>query len=254
MTGKRRSFPDLGNRRAIGLMYGHYYYSFVGNVLGTATQDPAPYSGFTYEDLYPWAGGPVPMWRLGYTPNDWYAPAEVRVVNTTHRHANFDYSTSSVEWVNGYDPTLPDSLYLTGKPAFFESLPWPWVDATGTTKTYTLPAKARYDGLPTPTSYTLTVATAGTGSGTLTSSPAGISCGADCSEPYDADTVVTLTAAASPGSTFSGWSGVCTGTGACEVTMSPSRSVTATFTLRTASRSRSSRRQGSRAPRPRASP
>ncbi len=44
-----------------------------------------------------------------------------------------------------------------------------------------------------PVTYTLTVAKAGTGSGTVTSSPAGISCGADCSEPYNSGTVVTLT-------------------------------------------------------------
>ena len=31
-------------------------------------------------------------------------------------------------------------------------------------------------------SYTLTVSRAGTGSGTVTSSPAGIACGTDCSE------------------------------------------------------------------------
>jgi hypothetical protein len=41
--------------------------------------------------------------------------------------------------------------------------------------------------------------------------------------------VVTLTAAAASGSTFTGWSGACTGTGACSVTMSAAQSVTATF-------------------------
>ena len=77
--------------------------------------------------------------------------------------------------------------------------------------------------------YTLTVAKAGTGTGTVTSSPAGISCGADCSEPYNSGTVVTLSQAATAGSTFTGWSGACTGTGACQVTMSAAKSVTATF-------------------------
>ena len=76
---------------------------------------------------------------------------------------------------------------------------------------------------------TLTVTKAGTGSGTVTSSPAGISCGADCSEPYNSGTVVTLSQAATAGSTFTGWSGACTGTGACQVTMSAAKSVTATF-------------------------
>jgi hypothetical protein len=85
------------------------------------------------------------MWQLGYSSADWSAPAEARVLDTLHRHANFDYATNSVKFVTGYDQELPVSLYLTSKPAFFGSLPWPWVNPTGTTKLYTLPAKARYD-------------------------------------------------------------------------------------------------------------
>jgi hypothetical protein len=45
----------------------------------------------------------------------------------------------------GFTGTLPDSLYLPGKPAFFGDGRWPWVDPLGPIKTYTLPAKARYD-------------------------------------------------------------------------------------------------------------
>ena len=46
---------------------------------------------------------------------------------------------------------LPDSLYLSSKPAFFGANPWPWVDPVGTTKLFTLPAKARWDsGKPNP--------------------------------------------------------------------------------------------------------
>jgi uncharacterized repeat protein (TIGR02543 family) len=82
--------------------------------------------------------------------------------------------------------------------------------------------------------YTLSVSKAGTGSGTVTSVPAGIDCGGDCSQPYDYNTVVTLSAAASTGSTFSGWSGAgCSGTGTCQVTMDAAKSVTASFTLST---------------------
>ena len=82
-------------------------------------------------------------------------------------------------------------------------------------------------------SQTLTVTKAGAGSGTVTSSPAGINCGGDCSEGYASGTSVALTAAASAGSTFAGWSGACSGTGACAVTMSAARSVTATFNTTT---------------------
>jgi uncharacterized repeat protein (TIGR01451 family) len=76
---------------------------------------------------------------------------------------------------------------------------------------------------------TLTVTKGGSGSGTVTSSPAGIDCGADCSEAYTEDTVVTLTANPAANSTFAGWSGACTGTGTCSVTMSQDQAVTATF-------------------------
>jgi len=79
--------------------------------------------------------------------------------------------------------------------------------------------------------FTLSVAAAGTGSGTVTSSPAGINCGADCTEDYANGTPVTLTATADAGSVFAGWSGACSGTGTCSVTMSQARSVTATFNL-----------------------
>ena len=77
--------------------------------------------------------------------------------------------------------------------------------------------------------YRLTVAKSGTGSGTVTSSPPGINCGSDCSEDYPSDTSVTLTAKPAAGSVFTGWSGACTGTGACNLTMNAAKSVTATF-------------------------
>jgi Big-like domain-containing protein len=144
-TGKRRSFDDLQNRRAIGLMYGHYYYNFVGNVLGYAGMSPAPYSGFAYEDFHPWQDDPLPMWRLGYAPGDWEAPADPRVAGTVHRHGNFDYATNVVRWKPGYARMLPRSLYLTGKPAFFGANPWPWVEPARATKLQTLPARQRYD-------------------------------------------------------------------------------------------------------------
>lgn len=78
---------------------------------------------------------------------------------------------------------------------------------------------------------TLAVSTAGNGSGSVGSSPAGITCGSTCSHAFATGTGVTLTAAPASGSVFSGWSGACSGTGGCTVTMSQARSVTATFTL-----------------------
>ena len=79
----------------------------------------------------------------------------------------------------------------------------------------------------------LTVGRTGTGVGTVTSiTPAnGISCGTNCTEAYAVDTQVTLTASADAGSTFTGWSGACTGTGDCVVTMDVSKGATANFDL-----------------------
>ncbi len=80
--------------------------------------------------------------------------------------------------------------------------------------------------------YLLTVVKAGTGTGSVGSSPSGISCGADCSNEYEAGTSVKLTATASAGSAFTGWSGACGGMSTtCYVTMSKAKSVTASFTL-----------------------
>ena len=74
---------------------------------------------------------------------------------------------------------------------------------------------------------------AGTGSGS-------------CTANYPAGTVVTLLATAATGSRFGGWTGACTGTGDCIVTLDQARSVSATFDLVpfTVDRSRERYRRG----------
>lgn len=85
-----------------------------------------------------------------------------------------------------------------------------------------------------PANQTLTTSKTGTGTGNITSSPAGISCGADCTETYPTGSSVTLTAVADTGSTFSGWSGAgCSGTGTCTVNMTAAQTVSAGFTSNT---------------------
>jgi len=76
-----------------------------------------------------------------------------------------------------------------------------------------------------------------TGSGVVTSSVSGISCGAGataCAADFVPGTALTLTASASSGWTFAGWSGSCTGASACTVTMTTARGVSATFVPATA--------------------
>jgi len=79
--------------------------------------------------------------------------------------------------------------------------------------------------------YLLTTTIGGTGLGTITSTPAGINCGADCSEAFDHGTLVMLTPTAGTNSAFVGWTGACSGLGTCAVTMDQARTVGATFAL-----------------------
>jgi len=95
----------------------------------------------------------------------------------------------------------------------------------------TLPVKyVLKEGAPVNPPKQLTVTKDGTGSGTVSSSPAGIDCGATCAFEFNDGTSVTLSASAAEGSTFAGWGGACSGAEAtCTVTMSEARSVSATF-------------------------
>ena len=124
-------------------------------------------------------------------------------------------------------------LGLTSGQALVRNL-WTGQDlgAIATSYTVTVPAKEAVFLLVTDASvstYTLTVTKAGTGSGTVTSSPAAINCGTACATSSASGTTLTLTATPAAGSTFTGWSGACVGSGSCVVTMTASRAVTATF-------------------------
>jgi hypothetical protein len=81
------------------------------------------------------------------------------------------------------------------------------------------------------THFELGVDLLGSGEGSVTSNVSGIACPDDCSETYASGTQVVLTASAAGGSTFTGWSGACTGTSICFVVMSATRNVGATFAL-----------------------
>jgi subtilase family protein/List-Bact-rpt repeat protein len=72
------------------------------------------------------------------------------------------------------------------------------------------------------------------GNGSVGSQPAGIACGGSCSATFITGTQVTLTAQPAADSTFSGWSGACSGTGDCHLTLGAPAAVTATFAVRPA--------------------
>ena len=81
-----------------------------------------------------------------------------------------------------------------------------------------------------PATIQLTVQKTGTGQGTVTSNPGGIDCGAACVVTFNHGQPVTLTATPAVGSTFAGWGGVCSGSGAtCVPPTTSSVTVTAQF-------------------------
>jgi hypothetical protein len=123
--------------------------------------------------------------------------------------------------------------------AWSEGLAAPWVN--GLSLTGELPAtlyaatagRSVYRRIECPEA-SLSVTKTGTGTGRVTSVPAGIDCGADCTESVPEGTSVTFFVQPDSGSVFSGWSGVvCSGTGTCQVVASGAMSVTATFTRQT---------------------
>jgi hypothetical protein len=160
VTGQRGSWAGTdAAARTAGVSSWAKAFSFVGNVMGR----PGQMSGWHYTDLKmgcdvngsncvggvsgPWGqGAKGNIWQVGYdATNQWTQQAEPSALSTVIRDGNYDFLTNSQRWHNtpgGF--TIPNSMYLTSKPTFFGSNPWPWVDpATGTI--HTLPAKARYD-------------------------------------------------------------------------------------------------------------
>jgi len=170
-TGLRRSAPplrllDAWNRRAVGLQVGGWWFSFVGNILGYPGMEllsgrdfhgnKFAQKSFVYEsdpnNLS--MDSTVPMWKLGYEGTNWPKKADPLVLARIYRHGNFDYVTMGVVWDRSNPVrTLPPSLYLGQKPAFFGSNPWPWVEPTASTdagRLGVLPAKVRFDTIHGP--------------------------------------------------------------------------------------------------------
>lgn len=135
-----------GPLRAAGAQVYSYWFSFIGNVLGT----PGHMSDWSYNGSF--RNSAPGIWLLGWEdlPNQVDDP---NVAITAIRDSNYDYVTNQVVWTSGVvTHALPDSLYLTREPAFFtvgKGYIWPWVDPTGTPQLHELPAKARHDsGMP----------------------------------------------------------------------------------------------------------
>lgn len=163
-------YEDGFNRNPGKVGSHHWFYNYVGNVLGVSGNMllSAPRSGTPAQTTwnYEWyppsspAGQPqniIPIWEFGFKdgsepnfPNNGLDPS---VLPTVLRDANYDYWSNLSHWhgiagvatnfTTGAGATtppgasasggiiLPNSLYITGAaPGFFHGATWPWVDGS----------------------------------------------------------------------------------------------------------------------------
>jgi len=152
------------------------------------------------------------------------------------------------DWWEGMVMAMPSKLYENSFPGNVPNT-WPigetyfpsrWVFShTEFTPRQTMKGKVALYGYlfslsntSAPVDRTLSVVVDGVAgsSGLVSSSPAGISCGSDCSETFANGSEVTLTAEAATDAVFTGWSGSCFGQEpTCQLNMSMNHMVTAHF-------------------------
>jgi hypothetical protein len=140
--GWQREETD-SNNNAVSFATRNTYMNVVGCVLGTAGKSDR------YEALpgQPYSNTDVVIWALGIM----HGVEDTNVAATLLRHGNYDYVNNDVIW----DPaiaehTLPASLYLTSKPAWFGSVPFPPIGPDVAGLTEKLPAQLRYEAMPNP--------------------------------------------------------------------------------------------------------
>jgi hypothetical protein len=145
-TSQHRTLAAIqkSNVEAFGLEAFVINMNVLGNVLGTAGLPNLIYENSTPN--YTLCGDPA-IYRLGAGAVTASACTfDSGVAATILRHGNFDYVNNNVVWdLTIANHTLPLSLYLTQKPAFFGTQAWPYVDPAATPMVGVLPAKLRYD-------------------------------------------------------------------------------------------------------------
>lgn len=156
--------PDTGRSMtgglfAVNLAYYSNYQNVLGNVIG-------PYGSTCTASSYEInadASQSSSIYKLGYyddggtrSPNP---TLSAKVGRTLLRGGNWDCKTNMVVWssnapsgslISSYlaQQSLPNSLYLSAKPNWFRSVPWPAIDPAAFTKVNKIPAQLCYESGP----------------------------------------------------------------------------------------------------------
>jgi murein DD-endopeptidase MepM/ murein hydrolase activator NlpD len=178
--GFKRGFPTPEILQGQGFRFADVE---VGSVTGILDDPDVP----TYNT--PFRDGTLLCQRSASQPRTCTTGATVYIVTNSKKRA---FASESAFLSLGYrfEEVTPVDAGTLNIPEITPSISDSWISTCGTAQTYTL-----------------AVSKTGTGTGTATSSPAGIDCGGTCSASFPAGQIVTLTASASAGSTFGGWSG-----------------------------------------------
>jgi uncharacterized repeat protein (TIGR02543 family) len=200
---------------------------------------------------YNWTGTVTPsLAGYAFTPDHRsYTNVKADDPGENYTAAAITYTISGSAGVGGATISFTGGTPVTadGSGNYTFTVPYNWSGTVTPSKTeYTFsPLDRNYsnvkadqlnqDFTATKNKYLLTINKTGTGTGVVTSTPTGISCGADCTENFEYGTIVTLNA--TPTSSyhrFLGWSGGgCSGKGSCQVTISAAATVSAAFEIST---------------------
>ncbi len=124
-----------------------HYYNVVGNVFGSGLENRYELTGdFNYM-------ADKSIFKLGFLSAGTASAAgsDPMVKSTLLRHGNWDSVTNGVVWHPEIaDRLLPDSLYLSAKPAWFGSHRWPPIGADLNPMVSSIPAESRYQALQGP--------------------------------------------------------------------------------------------------------
>ncbi len=153
--------PMTGALFAVNIAYDNFYENVLGNIIG-------PYgsscTASTYEENSGASQNPA-IYKLGYYDDGGTSAPDAtlaaKVGKTILRGGNWDCRSNSVVWsanvpsgslVSTYlqQQTLPDSLYRSGKPAWFtpSGAIWPPMDPAASTKVNRIPAQICYENGP----------------------------------------------------------------------------------------------------------